>query len=286
MISDPKFSSPVDGLTFKRGDYATLDVYFVSNGSIVPPLSTGTRNIIFGGKPSGKYDSANFIMYAENPRVVNDHYNLSISLATSAINSLLMVDNNDSNDVGSVSFMGEITWSDDYTNWQSTNTFGITVINDVIKGHEVPPAAWINSETLILSSVPKYPNDLGFTIDNSAMLTSTGILSAFRSTFSTTGTDVKPLTGLWDYSYYDGSHYVWKRFYNGSLTLSAVNLSSNGMNNPYDQISGWLPYIVTIIWDETPGIPGKFAVVAETDLYVCMAGPNPSIWTKVTITPP
>jgi hypothetical protein len=161
VIEHPKFSGLVDTLTFKRGDKVSLNIYFCSEGSIVAPVSG--RNIVFGVKPSGVYDSASFIVHADTPTIVSDHYVLSPNFNTAELNALLKVDSLSTNDLAGVSLQGEFTWSNDNATWESSNTLEIIVINDVIRNTESTPLAlptpeqWLATyglSPLVLTSPP------------------------------------------------------------------------------------------------------------------------------------
>lgn len=103
LIDHPKFNNPVTSLTFKRGDVENLKVYFVEDNVVVTPLSG--RDLIFGCKPSGAYDSTSFIVYAASATIVSDYYLLKPSFNTSEINNLLLVDGISTNDLTSITLM-------------------------------------------------------------------------------------------------------------------------------------------------------------------------------------
>ena len=151
LINEPSYKLPVGTLTFKRGDHTTINLSFVSGTSLT--AATTARQIIFGLKESGKYDGS-FIVSTSAFTVYNtNQYVFNPSLNTTSLNALLCaLDGDDTNDVSSVTLMGEFTWSDDSgSTWYTTNTFDAVIDNDVIKNVEGSPTTqptpedWLNT---------------------------------------------------------------------------------------------------------------------------------------------
>lgn len=137
FIQEPLFPAPLQSVSFKRGDSATVELIFVSNSTSLSAISG--KQITFGIKETGKYDGS-YVVLAEDYTVNEYSYILKPSFNTVALNSLLNSgDGNDSNDIGSFSGMLEVTWSDNGIDWYSTNTISAIVNNDVNKGGEASP---------------------------------------------------------------------------------------------------------------------------------------------------
>ena len=151
LINEPSYKLPVGTLTFKRGDHTTINLSFVSGTSLT--AATTARQIIFGLKESGKYDGS-FIVSTSAFTVYNtNQYVFNPSLNTTSLNALLCaLDGDDTNDVATITLMGEFTWSDDSgSTWYTTNTFDAVIDNDVIKNVEGSPTTqptpedWLNT---------------------------------------------------------------------------------------------------------------------------------------------
>jgi len=138
FISDPLFKSPVDSVSFKRGDAASIRISFVS-GFAVEPLEDGA-SIAFGIKEQNKFDGA-FLVFTDSYTEDGDSYILAPSFNTEALNEALNVDGNDANDIAALTAMLEVTWSEDGENFQSSRTITANIANDLIRGGEGTPAA-------------------------------------------------------------------------------------------------------------------------------------------------
>jgi len=145
FIDSPLFKSPVETVSFKRGDAASVRVSFV-NGFVVEPLADGAE-IVFGIKESGKYDGE-FLVSADTYEEDGDSYTLAPSFNTAALDDALNSgDDAGLNDVASLSAMLEISWSEDGgTTWQSSRTITANIANDVVKGVEGTPVALPDAE--------------------------------------------------------------------------------------------------------------------------------------------
>jgi hypothetical protein len=140
FIDSPLFKSPVDSVSFKRGDAASVRVSFV-NGFTVEPLADGAE-IIFGIKSLNKFDSE-FLVSADTYEESGDSYVLAPSFNTSELaDALNSGDDDGTNDVASLAAMLEISWSEDGgTTWQSSATITANIANDVVKGVEGTPTS-------------------------------------------------------------------------------------------------------------------------------------------------
>lgn len=182
-ISDYRFDSPVDSYSFKRGDYEPIRVYFVRNNVIQAP--DAGRTIIFACKEKGNYDSDSFIVYGDVDGIGDNYYQLFASFDNETVDSFL------ANDTPSITLMGEITWSDDSVNWESTNVFDVVVNNDVIKNNEGYPisssgasADWLakNKVTPVYVSAPPVN---GIVSQRTVELAGTGnVTTNFKTIFS------------------------------------------------------------------------------------------------------
>lgn len=152
LISDPKFATGVSSISFKRGDSDNLYVGFVADGTLTTP--TTALDIVFGVKPTGAYDSTQFLVYTDTPTIEGSYYVLNPNFNTQALNDLLMVDGLSTNDIASVTCMGELTFSSLSATWESTNTFSVVVNNDVIRNNESTPTALATPEEWLLEQRP------------------------------------------------------------------------------------------------------------------------------------
>lgn len=269
LISDPKFNSPISDLTFKRGDVEPLHVYFVDSGSYVTPLTA--RNIQFGLKPQGAYDSTQFIVFAETPTIVGDYYLLNPSFATTQLDALLMVDGLSTNDLASVTLMGEFTWSDDSdTTWETSNLLDVTIANDVIRNTESSPLAlqtpeaWLDLQrpaVLALSAYPYEQTYLGINmtliegettdaIEIPGLLTRYGAPVSGRYTYSTTGDNTPPVAEIWYKVYYDTNEWILGEWFDEVQTVYTVSVSSVA-TDPVEV--DWTPFTCTMPLAEYPG---------------------------------
>lgn len=171
FVQDPLFPAPVQSVAFKRGDSATVELIFVSNNTSLSAISG--RDITFGIKESGKYDGP-YIVAAEDYTISGDSYILNPNFNTVALNTLLNHgDSDDTNDVASVTLMLEVTWSDNATDFYSTNTIQAIVSNDVNKGGETSPIAsqtlveWLEEYRPLPLSLSSAPVNSGVIVDPS-----------------------------------------------------------------------------------------------------------------------
>ena len=156
FINDALFRSPLNEVSFKRGDSANVQIAFVNDGTIVSMLSS--RLITFGIKEAGKYD-ANFLVTASDYTISGNYYVLNPSFNTVQINDLLNSDDdNENNDIESILGMLEVTWSDNEgDDWTSTNVIDAIIENDVCKGGEATPTP---SQTMIEWMAEYHPTPL------------------------------------------------------------------------------------------------------------------------------
>jgi hypothetical protein len=148
FITDPTFKARIDSFSFKRGDKADVEVYFVNGNSVEALNLSGSADVRFGIKASGKYDGE-FLVYTEDYTFQNQGYYLEPSFNTTVLNAYLSSgDSNENNDVAELSTMLEITWSDSVglSAWQSTPTVTAIIQNDVIKLDEGLPSSLPNPD--------------------------------------------------------------------------------------------------------------------------------------------
>lgn len=184
IISDPQFRTPLNTITFKRGDAAEIKIKFYDNNGVLQDI-VADREIEFGIKASGKYDG-DFLVYTDTVSMLSatNEYVISPSFNTTALNSLLSSgDGNPNNDVASVNTMMELTWSDDGgTSWLSTDTITAVINNDVIKGSEGTPLETASpAEWLIGTGLP-----LNYTTTTSMVVSGSGS-SILNGTYALSG---------------------------------------------------------------------------------------------------
>ena len=144
LIEAPGFRNPVTSLQFKRGDSATLDVVFLSNGGTVYQTigDAGTLAIEFGAKMSGNYGGEYLVQSSDwvfgDPDSSYPVYQTSPSFNTTALDAAFGVGTGE--ELASVTLMGEISWTNGGEP-TSTRTFAIVVANDVNRGTEGTPLA-------------------------------------------------------------------------------------------------------------------------------------------------
>lgn len=128
-------------LSFKRGDSAEIQIVFLSGG-VTPTLMTGCA-FLFGCKEPGKYDATTYVVSSDvwtAPSDPGDYtYRCAPSFNNDALNALLKLNDNPSDDPAGVTLMGEISWVDGAGRIFSTATFVVAVANDVIRGTEGAP---------------------------------------------------------------------------------------------------------------------------------------------------
>lgn len=161
LIAAPTDKRQIAQIDVKRGDSVPLAISFVRDG-VAEELTSGSV-ITFGAKESAKYDGTAAILcstFAKTGTGTTAVYTGTPSLNTAALNSLLEVDSDDSNDVAYVDLMGELTWTDGPGGDPvSTSTFRVRVNNDVIRGDESGPAS-VNIASIFLPSTSEAPNDI------------------------------------------------------------------------------------------------------------------------------
>jgi hypothetical protein len=141
VISSPGVPQRLDAITLKRAGLVELSIQFCRAGQIVElaPGATG----IFELKPSGQYD-ADPVSGDDNWEQVGTgtgtSYNFLFSLLTEALDALLFVNTDPSDDKKSITLMGELQWYDGAQH--TTQTLTVTIENNVIRvGDTIPPGA-------------------------------------------------------------------------------------------------------------------------------------------------
>ena len=170
LVNDPTYRSPTPSLAFKRGDYAEIQLTFVSNSTALSAVSG--MDVRFGVKAEGNYEGT-FVTSASATSFTGNTYILKPNFNTVPLNTLLLNDGVSGNDIPSVNLMGEFTYSSDGSTWQSSNTFGVVVYNDVIKLDEGTPLEYANASinpitVVTADSVQTITNALKITIDGVA----------------------------------------------------------------------------------------------------------------------
>lgn len=298
IIDHPKFNNPMESLDFKRGDVDKLRVYFVENFSIVTPVSG--RDLIFACKKSGDYDNTSFLIHAASATIVGDYYLLKPGFNTLEINSLLGVDNLSTNNVASVSLMGEFTWSDISNEWNSSNQIPVNIINDVIRNTEETPLAsptpeqWLATYgvyPLSLSSIvveSTYANT-SFPLDNADIITyhfnTVGVGGnewSVQQIISGIGTNVDSVTVVPE------TKLVYM-YYNDAVTASTIQTyftdPQYGINVTFTGTGVGIAQDTNSVLlsggsSATVGIFGQDAIINNTDVYKCI-NTSPYKWTKL-----
>lgn len=130
---------PITSVAFKRGDSARIEIQFV-DGTNGQELSGTSITGVFGLKEAGKYDTGTYVVsdlaWTKEGTGASTLYVFEPDFNTTALNTLLASgDGDDTNDVASVTLMGEISWTIDGA-IASTQKFDAVVYNDIIKGGE------------------------------------------------------------------------------------------------------------------------------------------------------
>lgn len=142
VIEAARDKRPVSLISGKRGDGVTFQVMFVRSG-ITEELPAASV-ITFGAKQNSKYDAPAVVLHSDFALSGSGEtavYSGSPSFNTVALNALLFIDENDSNDPEYVDLMAEFTWQVADGSPTSTKTFRFRVHNDVIRDREIVPAA-------------------------------------------------------------------------------------------------------------------------------------------------
>jgi hypothetical protein len=269
LINDPLFKSGVDNLSFKRGDDTKLFLNFVS-GNTALSATAGPR-IIFGAKQSGDYDASSFVVATSGYSIVNNSYLLTPSFNTSTLNALL------SGDISSINLMGEISVSyDSGASWTSTNTFGITVNNDVIRNNNAAPEDlpnpidWLNEQRppalfdQLNTPVDAFIETIHFSLSGNIIT----LLTASGNQWTSDGSDVPPVSGTWyriiKQDVY--SHWQLDKFVNE--TYIGYVYSSGVQNSWNPSLADWSPNGLSATWnsDYTPGVLGQMFITEDPDL--------------------
>lgn len=176
LVTSNVFKSRVDSISFKRGDYEPLEIAFVNGSTFYQPATA--LDLRFGIKESGKYDG-NFLTYEDTFSWVSalSVYRGYPSFNTTELNTILgyLSGGDTSDDVASVTTMGEITWSDDGgSTWESSRSFSVVVENDVIRG----------TEGTVTEGNPVYPDPqyVAVTNEDNSFTTGQTILGALTAT--------------------------------------------------------------------------------------------------------
>lgn len=141
LITAPGYSTPVSELSVKRGDMLDVELYFFTDSNQPAVLPSGAA-IVFAAKPADAYaNNAALVVYSDEwtaPASGQYAYAGSVNLNTTELNALLGL-GEAGTPLKSVTLMGELSWSVG-TSQRSTQTFKLTVANDVYRGSEADPS--------------------------------------------------------------------------------------------------------------------------------------------------
>lgn len=166
---------PVTSIRFKRGRADPLEVRFASEEGVSVYQEIG--DMFFVLKKRGEYDSQalvkSFGWTLAQPEDEDPVYRCNPVMDTPALNALFAIDGDESNDVESVTLMGEISWLDGDGRLYGSKTFEVVVDNDVLRDVDLPlvfMAADVGTDTAIEATLLADPN-LGASIDSETSLT-------------------------------------------------------------------------------------------------------------------
>jgi hypothetical protein len=143
IVRTPKSSTRLNTLEFKRGDAASLELVFYANS--MPVLLQPSHAIRFALKTKGHYDGEPLVYTATfTEETTAKTYTAEPSFNTAALTALFASPNAPDR----VDLIGEFSLrnGDDTQGWQSSQTFNVSVINDVIRGQEGTPGAAIDAQ--------------------------------------------------------------------------------------------------------------------------------------------
>jgi len=126
---------------FKRGRATTLEVQFLADGRT--PAKVPANALSFTAKTQDEFDSdplvhdvAWTIPADDDPDPV---YTCNPSFTTTGISDQFLINANPLDDMAKIELMAEINWSLDSGPLNSTETFGVSVFNDVYRDGDVTP---------------------------------------------------------------------------------------------------------------------------------------------------
>lgn len=131
------FAVPIASLQVKRGTALYLEIQFIRDG--VAELLEDASTLRVGFKEQGKYDADYVATQATwtTPEDADGFYTCLCSFDTEEADTLLLKNDDDSDDVVSVDLDGEIMWLDAGVGTpKKTNTFLTVLNNDVNRGDE------------------------------------------------------------------------------------------------------------------------------------------------------
>ncbi len=140
VVLAPGVSAEPDELAFKRAPQAVLEVQF-SRGTTIIELPSDAAGI-WGLKERPKYDSAPLagaLAWVKTGTGEATFYTFPFTLITGALDALFEVDADVTNDIASLTLMGEVSWryaSRDY----KTQTLSVVIDNDVIRDDDDMPS--------------------------------------------------------------------------------------------------------------------------------------------------
>tara|TARA_R110000803_G_scaffold74624_4_gene138715 strand:+ start:1034 stop:2140 length:1107 start_codon:yes stop_codon:yes gene_type:complete len=183
FVGAPGFGSPARATEHKRGDGGEISIQFCQGTTLVS--LPDSSDIIYQGKAAGKYDAAPLIECSTfaNAATSGGVHTGALTYDVTALNTALLVDNDDSNDLAFLNAMFEVTWRPPGKGWASTDTLSGKINNDVVR----------SSQGLLPAISSELP----------------GVLATARATFGGTATiniTVGALTvGTWSVNLWDGS---------------------------------------------------------------------------------
>jgi hypothetical protein len=200
FITDPLFKSPLQELSFKRGDTATINVAFVSGNTSLSAVSG--KEIKFAIKQAGDYDGAP-IVYTDVYTTAGTNYVLNPSFNTTALNSLL------SGDIPSIAGMLEIEVIQSGI-IDSTNTQSVTIQNDVIKNDELAPTSLPTPKEWLFDNLFGIGTPYPITILDDVGTNLSSELYGTFPVFTTDGLTSPAMDGYWTSLTFDYSEDLWR----------------------------------------------------------------------------
>jgi hypothetical protein len=210
LIEGPGLRSSVSAVRFKRGDSPTMMVVFLENG--VTPVSIGdpqTLALEFGAKVTGDYGSDHVVHLDEwtmpQDEAASPSYIGQPNFNTLQLNTALKL--GQSEELSSITLMGELAWRQGTGPQTSTRTFQVVVDNDVNRGGEqtpITPETPITNETFAVPEAVAISGDEPFVLfayflaEQPALhrLHQTEAIQGDRPVWSTNPDDPEPQGGL------------------------------------------------------------------------------------------
>ena len=145
VVVSPNQRSAISSLNFKHtnAEPSALGVQFCRNGLIEDIGDDTNAAVIFILKIPGQYDgdaAVNAQGFTKTGASTTALYTLAVSTDTATVRALLGIDGMVGNDVPACTLMGAIQWTDSTGAVFESQTFTVTLANNVVKGTESLPA--------------------------------------------------------------------------------------------------------------------------------------------------